>query len=180
MGLYLFNTAYLHSFAYLIAPTAGQRSVTYPNTLTRVEKLKEAATRYGYEMPDNYASLFQNTASLPPNEEHKKFLLSLADAASIGLAADLMDKAKSILSLANVPLMSSGEKDRILERFKFVVPAVGVKSLSDILNAAWDVYHDKSFWNHLSQIQDRERALKEVVLKNIEVLEIESILESPA
>lgn len=178
-GLYLFDDAYLHAFAYLIAPTAGQRSLFYPNTLTRVEKLKEAANRYGYKMPDDYATLFQNTAELPPNEEQKTFLLSLADAASNALAADLMDEAKLILSSADVPLLSLAEKDRILERFKFVVPAVGVKSLSDILNAAWDVYHNKVFWNHLPQIADRERALKEVVLKNIEVLEIENILQTP-
>jgi hypothetical protein len=68
------------------------------------------------------------------------------------------------------------EKNRVLSRFRFVVPAVGVKSLSNILNAAWEVYHNKEFWAHIPQIQNRSRALREVTLKNIEVLEIEQIL----
>ena len=183
VGLYLFDVAYLHAFAYLFAPTAGQRSVLYPNTLTRVEKLKEAAARYAqkvagaYRVPEDYAALFRNKSELPPNEEQKKFLLSLADAGSNGMTGDLMSEAQSLLSAANVPLLSSDEKHRILDRFKFVVPAVEVKSLSNILNAAWDVYHDPKFWEHLPQIQNRQRALKEVVLKNIEVLEIEQILQ---
>jgi hypothetical protein len=183
VGLYLFDVSYLHAFAYLFAPTAGQRSILYPNTLTRVEKLKEAAARFSvdaegaYKVPDNYAALFRNKTELPPNEEQKKFLLSLADAASNGLADDLINEAKSVLSAANVPLLSSDEKKRILECYKFVVPAVRVPSLSTILNAAWDVYHDRNFWEHMPQIESRRRALKEVVLKNIEVLEIEQILE---
>jgi len=178
VGLYLFGAAYLHAFAYLLAPTAGQRSPLYPNTLTRVERLKQAAIKYGSEMPVDYASLFQNRSELPPSEEQKKFLLSLADVASNGLSADLINEAESILAAANVPLTIPAEKRRILERFKFIVPAVDVKSLSDILNAAWDVYHDKAFWSHLPQIQNPERALKELVLKSIEVLEIEGILQS--
>jgi hypothetical protein len=176
--MYLFGAAYAHAFAFLLAPTAGQRSLLYPNTLTRVERLKQAASRYGSEMPADYASLFENKSELPPSEEQKTFLLSLADAASNGVAGELIEEANSILGNANVPLTTPDEKKRILECFKFVVPAVNVKSLSDIVNAAWDVYHDNTFWSHLVQIQNPERALKELVLKNIEVLEIEDILES--
>lgn len=178
VGMYLFGAAYAHAFAFLLAPTAGQRSLLYPNTLTRVERLKQAASRYGSEMPADYASLFENKSELPPSEEQKTFLLSLADAASNGVAGELIEEANSILGNANVPLTTPDEKKRILECFKFVVPAVNVKSLSDIVNAAWDVYHDNTFWSHLVQIQNPERALKELVLKNIEVLEIEDILES--
>jgi hypothetical protein len=54
VALYLFDTAYLHAFAYLFAPTAGQRSLLYPNTLTRVEMLKEAAASYGVKVKGGY------------------------------------------------------------------------------------------------------------------------------
>lgn len=46
VGLFLFDAAYLHAFAYLFAPTAGQRSLLYPNTLTRVQRLREAAAKF--------------------------------------------------------------------------------------------------------------------------------------
>lgn len=176
-GLYLFHAAYFHAFAFWLAPTAGQRSLFYPNTLTRVAKLQEAAGKFGYEVPNSYSDLFQDRGEPLAKEEQKKFLLSLADAASGGTAAELMDESRSILEGARVPLCSPDERARILKRFRFVVPAVAVRSLSDLLNAAWDAYHDKDFWSHMPQIQDRGRALKEVVLKNIEVLEIESILK---
>lgn len=177
-GLYLFDNAYLHAFAFLLAPTAGQRSPSYPNTLTRISKLQEAAVLFGQNVPSGYSSLFQDKAEFPSKEEQKRFLLALADAASSSVVPNLIDHAKSILDSAKVPLLSIEEKKRILGRFKFVVPATDVKSLSDVLNAAWDVYHDKDFWNHIPHVRDRRRALKEVVLKNIEVLEIESILRA--
>jgi hypothetical protein len=80
VGLYLFDQAYLNAFAYLLAPhMAGQRSPLYPNTLTRVKKLLDAAGRYrvrtnsDYEVPAEYSDLFQNMAEIPDKERHKRF-----------------------------------------------------------------------------------------------------------
>jgi hypothetical protein len=183
VGLYVFDQSYLHAFAYLLSPhTAGQRSVLYPNILTRVAKLVDAAAKFrgkvgsGYGVPTNYHTLFENMADVPDKERHKKFLLSLADAASGGLAPDFVDEAQSILSAAKIPLVSSDERNGIREGFKFVVPAAHAQNLSNIVNAAWDVYHDKDFWIDKPQIEDPRRVLREMVLKSIEVLEIEQLL----
>jgi hypothetical protein len=186
VGLYAFDEAFLHAFGYLLSPLmAGQRPVLYPNTLRRVSALAEAAAKYrgkvgsGYTVPADYSGLFQDMAEVPDNERVKKFLLSLADAASGAMTGKLMDEAGALLSGAKLAVLASEEKRRILDSYRFVVPAVGARSLCNILNAAWDVYHDKSFWVHMPQIDDRQRVLRELVLKNIEILEIEQILESP-
>jgi hypothetical protein len=183
VGLYLFDEAFLHSFAYLLSPQrAGQRSTLYPNTLTRVSKLTEAATKFRgtsagpYRVPADYAALFENMAEPSDKERRKKFLLMLADAGSGAVASDLMDEVQSILSAAGIATLSEEGRKRILDAFKFIVPAVGAKNLTNILNAAWDVYHDKDFWSGIPQIQSRDRVLKELVLKNVEVLEIEQLL----
>lgn len=184
VGLYLFDESYLHASAYLLSPhAAGQRSVLYPNILTRVANLIKAAEAFrakvgsGYKVPSDYAVLFANMAEVPDKERHKKFLLSLADAASGGLVSDLIAEAEAMLESAKVPILSEAEVKRILDSFKLVVPAVGVQSLSNILTAAWSAYHEKNFWTNKSQIQDRRRVLRELVLKNIEVLEIEALLK---
>lgn|GEM_PF-606922 len=184
VGLYLFDESYFHAFAYLLAPhMAGQRSVLYPNTLTRVGKLIEAAGRYraksnsAYTVPQDYSDLFQDMAEVPAKEQHKKFLVSLADAGAASLTTALMDEADRLLSSSHVPQLSSAEKERILKHFKFVVPAPNALSLCNILNAAWAVYHDRGFWKHITRLTDPHRVLKELVLKNVEVLEIEQILQ---
>jgi hypothetical protein len=105
-------------------------------------------------------------------------LVSLADAASDALTVALMDEAATVLSSSNVSLLSSSHKERILKSYKFVSPAAGAGSLCNILNSAWTVYHDPNFWSHIPELRDPHRVLKELVLKNIEVLEIEQILQN--
>ena len=57
------------------------------------------------------------------------------------------------------------------------MPAEKCKCLADILNAAWLAYRDLAFWEHNPQIAERkDTILKELVLKNIELFEIEQTL----
>ena len=64
-------------------------------------------------------------------------------------------------------------KQTILNEFAAVVPAGKAKSLTNILNAAWDVFHNPAFWPHISDSRKRQKILQELALKNIEILEIE-------
>jgi len=81
-------------------------------------------------------------------------------------------------------------------RFRWAVPAENAGSMANVLNAAWDVERDHSFWDkHPSlgadradlrdpqtqlKIKDRRReALYDLILKNIEVLEYEHIVSRP-
>ncbi len=48
------------------------------------------------------------------------------------------------------------------------------ESLADILNAAWRLSEDPGLWSDRPQLlKKRERLLREVVLKNVDVFEVE-------
>ena len=50
--------------------------------------------------------------------------------------------------------------------------------LADILNAAWKAFRQPDFWKDSPQVfEKKDLILKELVLKNIELFEIEQILQ---
>ena len=56
------------------------------------------------------------------------------------------------------------------------MPAEGCKAAADILNAAWAAYSDVDLWKEYPKIQQRKtEVLKELILKNLEIFEIERI-----
>jgi hypothetical protein len=51
--------------------------------------------------------------------------------------------------------------------------------LADILNAAWHLSEEESLWADRPQVfEKKDRLLKELVLKNIEIFEVEQRLRS--
>ena len=52
-----------------------------------------------------------------------------------------------------------------------IVPARDPVALADILNAGWKAFHDPKLWEEQVEEKDRDRTLKELLLKSIEVLE---------
>ena len=66
---------------------------------------------------------------------------------------------------------------RICKRFELVVPASHCKSLADILNAAWHACANTDLWKGIpGVVEHKDRILKDLVLKNIEIFEVEHIL----
>ena len=60
---------------------------------------------------------------------------------------------------------------------KNVVPATGCNTLPDILNAAWKAYEDPRLWDDIPHVmKKKDSVLKDIILKNIEVYEIEQIM----
>jgi hypothetical protein len=101
----------------------------------------------------------------------------LADEAVSDVIDQLIKRAGTEIANAGIDLPSSTECQRILARFRAVVPAERCHGLSEILNAAWLAYEDPSLWSTIPQVsRSRDRNLRELVLKNIEVFEIEQIL----
>ena len=75
--------------------------------------------------------------------------------------------------LAHVPMIDEHEIERIVSRYKVMVPAEKTRSLADIINAGWCVNEDVNFWKDTPFANKRVTILRELVLKNIEVFEIE-------
>jgi len=178
IGIRLFGTAYLYSFAYLIAPTWGSaRPYRYPGQLTRVANMKAAATTYGVQIPENYDSYFEDL--IPPRgTQTDLFLLEIADKALSAVVQEIVTDANADIEKANIPLPSSPNQQQILDRFHKVVPPENAESLADILNAAWLAAEDSTLWKGIPMKgTNRITILRDLVLKTIEILDINQTLK---
>ncbi|HUY32087.1 MAG TPA: hypothetical protein VMV69_04845 [Pirellulales bacterium] len=178
VGIRIFGESYLHAFAYILSPsTEGERSLVYPNMRKRVSNLLDAASSYGVPVPPHYLDMFDDLAN-PNLIQSNAFLLSVADSVLDKMKADLIDRAVADVNASSLKLPSQSESDRIFCRFLYVVPAENCKSLADILNAGWRAHFQSDLWDGIPHVRrHRERNLKELVLKNFEVYEIEQILK---
>ena len=103
--------------------------------------------------------------------------LAAADFALEKIVDTLVEKADEIMQAINLPLSTNKELTRILQRFRLVVPAQDCKGLVDILKVAWRAFNDVDFWKNDFQVfNQKDLVLKELILKNIEIFEVEQIL----
>ena len=178
MGVHIFGASYLWAFAYLLAPTPlGPRSPNYPSMRRRVKNLTWAALQANVELnADDYAKLFEDNTS-PSMTASDSFQLSVADQVCDSIASDLVKEVNGIIQQAGLPSMSKDEGERIIRRFRQGVPAERCASLVDILNAAWTATEDPNLWSDTPPLRRaKDRILNELVLKNIEVFQIEQKL----
>jgi hypothetical protein len=181
LGLRLFGWAYLESFAYLLSPgSPGARPAIYPAMLDRIDNLLTASQRYVVTPSTGYRDRFSPSAPLPLSPVDA-IRLEIADAARQRLISQLIAEAQQVVITSGVTTPTDTESDRIYERFKLVVPREKCKCIADILNGAWKAFRDPLLWQDNPQIAEkRDLVLKELVLKNLELFEIEQILkESP-
>jgi hypothetical protein len=184
LGLQLFGTAFLEAYAYLLAPKGGTRVPQYPDQRRRVRHLLEAAAALAIDAPPNYDTLFDDN-SIPSAHlsTSDAFRLSIADEACDKAVTDLRTAAQDALttaSLRQAANATNAEVQRIVARLRRVVPAEHCTSLADIINAAWVLAHDADLWKDNPELHgNRQQILRELVLKNVEILEIETIQAQP-
>ncbi len=175
LGFTLFGESFLHAFSYLLAPALGARRVDYPKIRERALRLEQLSQTKGATPPAGYTDLFDDdlTPGLTPEQ---LFLLEVADEAVSLLVGELTNLAEQVVADAGIPAATDAEKRRILDRFRLMVPAEQCQSLGDLLNAAWHASLDDTFWEKSSiPTSRRQPILKDLVLKNLEVMEIERI-----
>ena len=178
VGLFLFDEAFLHSYAYLLSPKiACARSLDYPNNKARIANLIRAAAEFQksapglYQVPLHFDLMFEDAEE--QSDPECKFLSSLADTAAQGMCGRLITATQELLKAASVPQLSIPTKKSVLNEFRMIVPASNAGSLTNVLNAAWYVLNDSDFWPGVTDERKRQKILQELVLKNIEILEIE-------
>ena len=176
LGLKIFGEAFLFAFAYLLTPGVGRRTLDYPSLDVRARNLAEAADSFDVPVPPGYAEQFQpeETKSLI---ESDRLHLSIADDALARLRPMLQRFALEAFDESALSGIDRAQVDRIYECFKRVVPAERTQSIVEILNAAWVAHNDPSLWEGLGKVREnRARILRELVLKNLEIHEIETIM----
>jgi len=179
IGISIYGTSYLRAFAYLLSPNVSSpRSANYPDSMARVRNLVKAANSYKFDTPQDYEGMFRDRPPQPLRPEDK-FRLSAADEALEEIVNGLIKKAKELVSSSDISKPDDSEIKRIYERYKLVVPAEKCKSLADILNAAWEAYEDRGLWSSMPDVaKDKNRVLRDLVLKNIEIFHSEHILRN--
>jgi len=179
IGLNIYGTAYLQSFAYLFAPKLpGRRSLKYPNEVKRTNNLVKAAGQYGFEVPVDYQSNFEDRKD-PELFKIDQLSITIADTVFDQMVQIAIDKAETILSETEVQRPDDKAIQEIYERFKSAVPFQNCNSISEILNAAWKAYEEPDFWSQEPLRENKDKILKELTLKNIEILGINQILQGP-
>ena len=116
----------------------------------------------------------QHEPNLPKKE---RFLLSVADSALTQSIPVLTISADQAIINSGIISTSEIETQRIYARLQLMVPAEKSRSLADILNAGWLAYNNPDLWSDMTLDSKKKLStLKDLVLKNIEVFEIEQIM----
>ena len=180
MGLRLFGEAYLHAFAYLLAPCIpGERPATYPEISARVAYMMQGASKLGLAVPTDYVDSFDK--QLEPANPLTKMLVAIADVAVGSLIDRSMKEAFDAADGSSVPQRSDQNITAISRDFEKVMPCEGAMPLTDIINAGWQLVHKSGLWKDVPQIRttDRTRVLNDLVLKSCEVAEYTERLSAP-
>ena len=156
------------------------RSLIYPNLKTRAECLAEAARKFSLTVEDNYPGMFENLNGPAPEHRRETLLLSLADSVRIKFVDDMRVEAEKIVLKSALALSDRETVDACRKRMALMVPCEKTGSLMAILNAGWHAWREPQFFQDKEHNERRLDNLREVILKSIEVLEIETRLERAA
>jgi hypothetical protein len=107
------------------------------------------------------------------------FILSMADSATRNLYPQLPAMVEKYHGEADS--FNSGKRDepQVKDLLMNLVPAASTKSMTAVVNAAWDIRLELNDWNILGDIDNEEtrrkeklRVLRDLVLKSFEVYEV--------
>jgi hypothetical protein len=175
LGIRLFSEAYLHAFAYLLAPGhQGPRSPSYPNMRRRIANMALAASTLGVVVPTEFETWFADGQE--PVDPKSKFLVALADEAAQGLVPDLIATARQISDRRSISVRKQEQIAMALTAFQMLTPACGIGDLTSLMNAGWQAYHDETVFRELNP-SERHDVLRELLLKSVEILEIETLTQ---
>lgn len=183
MGVRLFHESYFYAFAYLCSPgTRDNASIRYPKISIRVKNLVRASRFFEIDTfaPRYYERNFDdNLDTANDNKTSLSLMFQAVEAALESTVEFLLEKVREIAETAQMPSRSEEDVRKCAASFKSVVPARDIKFLSDIISAGWVVYNDQELWIDKPElIKQKESVLFDLVLKSIEVFEIEAILRA--
>jgi len=178
VGYLLFGDSFLHSFAYLASPgTTRYRSGEYPTTLQRAKNLKalHKVDRF-LDVPDYWDSLFEFEESPPKDSDINAIdTLSSIDQSVKNAIPLLIDEASERVKPEFFPI-EPDKIDQIVRKFEKVIPPSDCGSLGNIICAGWKCYLNPDFWEDYGLDEDeKDRALKDLIIKTIEIFEVENM-----
>jgi hypothetical protein len=183
VGLYVFGRSFLHSFRYLIAPSLGyHRSLNYPRLRDRARYMMKYGVHLGLKEIPGYPNSFSEQENpLAPSEA---FILEMADEATKNLYDKLPHMVEKYRGKAESFLEGTADEPGVKRSLLNLVPAASARSMTAVVNAAWDIRLKINNWHILSDIEDEAkrqkeklRVLRDLVLKSFEVYEFRKHVE---
>jgi hypothetical protein len=178
VGLFLFGESYLDSFEYLISPTLSpERDPEYPSVRQRAKFLSDNSNKFAVTAANDFALRFSEQQFPYDSSTLEAQELMIADNVASSLVAETAAKVQSLCQQSGLSLAEDSEPSRILKEFCAAVPAEKAGSLGAILNAGWLAYKDNNFLPKTDE-PVRLKFLNELVLKTIEIYEIENMVRN--
>ncbi len=180
VGLYLFKSSFLYSYLYY-ASLANflPRTPNYPSIEKRAMFLRAATLAYNIELPEIFIKPLHQTPLPSTWSDETKLHVSIADAVTESMAVKIQKWVSDILGNINLPKYDKDRVEQAVHSFLELVPADGCESISEIMEAAWTVYHDTDKWRAISKIKENEDLiLSDLVIKSFEIFEIEKRTKS--
>ena len=174
VGVGIFGASYYYATAYLLVINKSlARKLLYPDHYDRIRIIADICKQWGVNIPEDYLNLYSNAG--PPNKENTKeaALLFVADIVRDEFIGEMRLWVEKILKPKNFAV-DSDVVNLCKSSFAFGVPSENAKGLQNILAAAWDSLLDEGFVP--GGFEDKEDLLNEIVLKSIEILEIEQLI----
>lgn len=134
-----------------------------------------AAATFGISHSASFVGLFEPDPN-PRLTDADAYGLKVADQALTQVLDNLLTEAHSRVVTAGIVPSTDVEVAKVVKRIRQVVPAEGCRSIADILNGAWLASEEPDLWQQFPAVAPRKLSvLKELVLKNLEIFEIEQI-----
>ncbi len=176
LGLRIFGPSFAEAHVFLLTPApGGLREPRYPNGQTRLGNLDFAAKAFGFAVRADLLNAVEDDQDpfTSQFEEANHYQLELADAALAAVLPDLCQKARDRAGNCAYPDDDSAAINRILDRFEVGVPASDIGSLPLILAAGWACLVNGAPVGRAADEPQRAELLRELVLKSLEILEVE-------
>jgi len=182
VGLNIFGSAYLHAFSYLLAPRFGNiRAEVYPDLKTRARNIERAASKLHISALPEFVDRFDSQPPPFAKGQFSYLMLQVADQTLEQLFERVFDASKERCTNCGIEPPKEHEWVDIVQKLNSHVPASECKSLAHIINAGWSVSRDSTAMDKLLGADQRRLVtLNELLLKSIEVFEIENLLSEPS
>jgi len=178
VGLRLFGDAYIHAFAYLLAPGSATRGARfYPHLSGRVAYLSKACQHWGFTVPPGYETAWAPAEDGDPTSE-EAYLTKITDDSVGTLLPRLLGDVETVIPTDSVPLVDEKEVASAVRSLGILTPTQNPVSLAAVVNAGWRVYHDADVWSGYPHLSHRRASvLNELLLKSIQVGEVAALLK---
>lgn len=181
VGTRIFGTAYLQAFDYLLCGYADSVSIRYPSLRARAGLIYDAAmsfnidVEWAYPSREDFITKFQAVDAQDKTAEPVK--RRALETIFVDLCQGLDVAVDDTITKAGIMLPDENDVHRIKRQFERQVPASGCRGLPEIINGGWRAMLDPELWSRAPFLRDRRHfVVNELILKTIEVLDVEQIL----